>query len=365
MYKQKSKGGNKKKGKSRPRAIPMPGFGLPMCTMKYAQALANPFSPHAYGACIPVGNFRPSMKNHCRHFTSVTIGSGGFGYFMYSPCLANNSTCLFTTSSAYTGTASTPGNTSSVGVVNGTMSTLPFGRTQLIESDSGGVRSEVQGRIVSAGIKWRYTGTELNRGGTILAYSDPLHETVEGSSYNQLSGFAEAAMTAPNANHQADYLTVFGCNFRELNYPDTTIDSSVTADTLSCIYPYSDQNRTVTDSNTGAPIAVVWFQGEPLNTYQIEVIMHSEYEGTLAQQMLTPNNSDEQGSYRVQAAASRATSAGATGNGGFGSRFWQGYQDLVRESKPVLMDLYRAAKPMLRAYGDYQQSRRGMGSMIL
>lgn len=364
MYKQKSKGSSKKKSKPRRQVAMMPSMGLPACTLKYANALANPFSASAFGACIPVGNFRPSMKNHTRHFTSTTIGAGGFGYFMYSPCLANNATCLWTTSASYVGTASSPGNTSSVGVVLGQMSTLPFLRTQLVESDVTGARASVLGRIVSAGIKWRYTGTELNRGGTIVAYSDPLHESVEGLSYNQLSGYAEAAMTAPNANHTADYLTVFASNFRELNYPDTTPDSSATVDTLSCIYPYSDQLGTVTDASTGAPVCVVVFQGEVGNTYQIEVIVHSEYEGTLAQGMLTPNNSDEQGTSRVQAAASRATTAGATGNGGFSSRFWDGYRNLVRESKPVLLDIYRAAKAGTRAYAAWERSKRGSMAMI-
>lgn len=342
----------------------MPSLGLPACTLKYANALANPFSPSAYGACVPLGNFRPSMKNHTRHFTSTTIGTGGFGYFMYSPCLANNTTCLWTTSASFVGTASSPGNTSSVGVVLGSMSTMPFNKVQLTESDVTGVRAQVLGRIVSAGIKWRYTGTELNRGGTIVAYSDPLHETVEGMSYNQLSGFAESAMTAPNANHTADYLTVFASNYRELNYPDTTIDSSTVADGLSCIYPYSDQLGTVTDASTGAPVCVVMFQGEPGNTYQIEVIVHTEYEGTLAQGMLTPNSSDEQGSYRVQAAASRATSAGATGNGGFSARFWEGYRNLVNESRPVLIDMYRAARAGVRVYSAWERSKRGSRAMI-
>lgn len=355
VYKGKPK--KSKKSKPKRRAVSMPRIGLPMCTMKYANAIANPFAANAYGACVPVGNFRPSMKNHARAFYSVTIGTAGVGYFAYSPCLANNTNCCFFTNSTYAGDINTPGNTTATGVVTGLMATLPFSSVQLIETDSPGSRNDVQGRIVSAGIKWRYTGTELNRGGTILAYSDPLHQTLEAQSYSVLSSFTETAMTAPDANHTSDYLTVFACNYRELNYPDTTVDTSASLDILSCLYPFSDQVGCVSSANTGAPIAIVYFQGAPGNTYLVEVVIHSEYEGKLAQQMLTPNNSDEQGSYRVQAAASRATSQGATGRSSFMTRFWNSYKELERESMPVLMDAYRVAKSGLRMVGAWQNQR--------
>jgi len=332
--------------------------------MKYANAIANPFAANAFGACIPVGNFRPSMKNHARAFFSVTIGANGLGYFAYSPCLANNTTSCFYTTGTYAGTIALPGDTTAVGVVTGQIPTLPFSSVQLIETDSPGSRNDVQGRIVSAGLKWRYTGTELNRGGTILAYSDPLHQTLESVSYSTLSSFTESAMTAPDSNHASDYLTVFACNYRELNYPDTTVDTSSTVDILSCVYPYSDQVGTISSANTGAPIAVVYFQGAKDNTYIVEVVIHSEYEGRLAQQMLTPNNSDEQGSYRVQAAASRATTEGATGRSSFVSRFWNSYRSLVQEARPVLMDMQRVAKSGLRAYGAYQNYRRSGGAIM-
>lgn len=332
--------------------------------MKYANAIANPFAANAFGACIPVGNFRPSMKNHARAFYSVTIGSQGLGFFAYSPCLANNTTTCHFSGSTWAGTIDTPGNFSSVGVSTGQLATLPFSSVQLIETDSPGSRNDVQGRIVSAGLKWRYTGTELNRGGTILAYADPLHQTLEGTSYATLSSFTESAMSAPDSNHTSDYLTVFACNYRELNYPDTTVDTSSSLDILSCVYPFSDQVGCVSSANTGAPVAIVYFQGAIGNTYIVEVVIHSEYEGRLAQQMLTPNNSDEQGSYRVQAAASRATSEGATGRSSFMSRFWSSYRSIVQESKPVLLDMQRVVKSGLRAYGAYQSYRRSGGAIM-
>lgn len=362
MYKAKPKA---KKNRAKRQVMSMPQFGLPMCTMKYANALANPFSPGAFGACIPVGNFRPSMKNHARTFVPVVVGQGGVGYVSYSPCLANDKISIWATTLNYAGTVQLPGDTTAFGVSGFKLGTLPFDSTALVESDTPGVRSKVQGRIVSAGIKWRYTGTELNRGGTILAYSDPLHETMEGVSYQVASSYAEASITAPDANHTADYMTVFACNFRELNYPDTTVDSSSTLDELSSLYPFSDQVGTVTDPNVGAPIATVYFTGVVGNTYLVEFLIHTEYEGQLAQSMLTQNNSDEQGTYRVQAAASRAVTEGATGRSSFISRFWNGYRQLVNEARPVMVDVARVIRSGMRAYGAYQNYRRGGNLAIM
>jgi len=344
----------------------MPQVQLQSCTLKYARAVFNPFDPDAYGACLPMGNFRPSQKSHSKIFLSVTIGSAGVGYFLYAPCLANDATSIFTTASTYTGTTTTGAATTGTGINASNFTTQPFTAGQLLESDTPNVRNPVQGRIVSCGVRWRYTGTELNRGGTVLSYVDPLHETLEGQSYNNIGAYIESNFSTPGTNHMSESLSVFSCNFRECNYPDTTVDSSSTLDSLSCTYPYSDQVGTIFNANVGAPIAGVFFTGVPGNTFLFEIIQHCEYEGSLCQSMLTPNSSDPQGAELVQAAASRAQSVTTENARDYTKVAWEQLGALASMAKPIAVDVAQMAlKTTVRYMAGRNRGLRGTGNNLL
>lgn len=150
-------------------------FKLGNCTHKYGLSLVDPFDGPA-GACLPVS---PSLLTRkVRSFSRFTLAVGtlGVGFVLANAQgMAGDILNAYTTTAAFAGTATS--FVASAGVVgqstNADTSLSSFSNAALMQL-----------RVVSWGIRIRYRGTELNRGGRLLTLEEPDHQTMSGFTSN-------------------------------------------------------------------------------------------------------------------------------------------------------------------------------------
>jgi len=207
--------------------------------------------------------------------------------------------------------------TNGVQVSNISASTLPYTSANLVNPELPGQRSNAEARIVGCGLKWRYTGKEVDRGGSFVSYVDPSHQTVENQTSNTLMALNQAVIGQPNANHSlGGSMSIFATNALEQAFPEATTTTDPTTATLAYLYPYSDGVGTLVNDAYGAPVAAVVFNGTSGTSYLCEYIVHVEYIGKVTQTFATPNSADAEGTMLVQSAASSAQTKQASNNGG-------------------------------------------------
>jgi hypothetical protein len=155
--------------------------------MDYACSLADPKG--APPACVPCFPALATEKAKVKAKGTATTGTDGFGYVVSAPerSAANDLACV-----AYSdGTA---GGTTIPAISNPppagsayAESDATYESTQISKSYSG-----VQYKPVSHVLMVRYIGTELDRGGRIVALLNPNHAGMVGSSYTDFQSFDEA-----------------------------------------------------------------------------------------------------------------------------------------------------------------------------
>lgn len=284
---------------------------LSKCALKYAMAIADPFNPMARDACIPVYPSPPSIKASAIGRLTITAGTAGVGFLLLCPCLANNLPAVFYTTAAYTLSTISPlsaNSTLNTGVIASNMSS-PFTRAQLAITSGS---STVSGRMVSMGIRVRYTGTTMKESGAYYCYVTPDHSNVLAngiSTPGDLGFFSETVVH--NITREPCELSVYSVDAAETQY-----SSQASEGTTQLYYPYSGHNTTFnggftyTDTSVlvGSPCAVVAFTGEPGNTFLVEFIQHHEFTGPSAYPLSTPSDSDQRGFEIVTAAAAQLPS---------------------------------------------------------
>lgn len=150
-------------------------FRIGKCASDFAASLANPFSGPTE-ACLPVTPSISSRKIRTFVRTQLGIGTQGYGFATAQPLACNDGStvggsvgtaAVYNSTTAFTGTGIPILNTTVAGVAavnhNGDYSSIQF-------SAQG-----AQVRLVSMGMRVRWSGTELNRGGRIILYEDPDH----------------------------------------------------------------------------------------------------------------------------------------------------------------------------------------------
>lgn len=279
------------------------------CAAKYAVAIVDPWDRFASGACVPAPPSRPSYK--VRGFTRGILnlsGTSGVGFIALSPALCNDFAQIWYTDSNFTGTAITATMTATPGVNPAGIANLPFSRAQLTTLDANN-NAAVQGRIVSAGIAIKYIGTELNRGGRIICYSDPGHGSINGATSASLGSKLEAEFSTPGPQRSKCWIVANAIDSTELSYADSDTSDPGAEATIKLVYPFSQGeplSNTAGDLNYGQPIMGAVITGVKGDAYEFEVILHVEYIGAAAQSQLTPNMSDPDGLALVQTAIGRS-----------------------------------------------------------
>lgn len=321
--------------RKQPKQSPGNMRGLPPlteCAAKYFTAIASPWDPSGYGACVPTGNNRDSHKVTAFSRFTVTIGTSGFGFAAMSPCLANDMPCVTFSTATYTQTTTnilttTAGVASFVAGVGNAKHNGPYTTLQLTPTEPavGAVQDLPNGgRIVSAGMSAQYTGTVMNMGGLMYCLTHPNHSSLVFTDTAAAGAFQETDVA--RIGEQKCWIGDYGHTNVEQNF--TSLASLQPAMVLNGVYtfteflyPYCNATPMVectsgpiaapgvnvgVGAGLGSPTSVILFTGNPGNTFEVECVFHIEYIGRSAQAAATPSHHDEKGFSLVQAAAGRA-----------------------------------------------------------
>jgi len=135
-------------------------------TSDYARALvdASPSGPLASLPTLPV---LKSKRTRIWSKSTMSTGTAGIGFVCADPrqAAANDCLCIYESTSAYAGSIVDLDN--AVVGVNGQFSNSEFQFNQF--------GSDLSARVVSANLNIKYSGTELNRGGTCYGLQDADH----------------------------------------------------------------------------------------------------------------------------------------------------------------------------------------------
>lgn len=146
------------------------------CAEKYLEAVANPFQPHS--ACLPVWPSCPSGNGSyfVRGQTTTSSTSPYTGYVMFSPFrgVAKDMVCTYASTSAWN-----PSNPMGSDNPQALSTNSPWEASQFLPSGSGNPVT-LKCRLYAAGLRVRYTGTALNKGGTIFGAFTPMLGWWEG-----------------------------------------------------------------------------------------------------------------------------------------------------------------------------------------
>lgn len=171
------------------------------CLYDYAKCLADPFNTPA--SCVPVFPSPPSRKVKCVYRGRGVTGINSMGMVCVAPQqlpFSNYNSIHYSELITYpTG----PGDALSVVAAGIAVdhSNSPYGATEF-----GNQSDELKYRLVSLGIRVRYAGTQLNRGGTVRAMQSVFHEDMVGNtSYNNM-GLYPACKTVPFGNKWQELL---------------------------------------------------------------------------------------------------------------------------------------------------------------
>lgn len=289
---------------------------LSECAAKYAAAIMDPWNTYATGACVPYPPARPSFKATVFSRGVLSIGTAGVGFIALAPTLANDFAAYWYSTGTFAGSSITATMVATTGVAPAAIPNLPFTRANLTFEDATYYTTAVQGRIISAAISLKYIGTELNRGGRVICYASPDHQSIDGLNAANLGSRAEAEFSTPNDNRDKCWINSYGINDVEFSYCEAGTDVSGNAATILRTYPLSNGeplSSALADITYGAPIIGAIITGEPLNQYEFEIIEHVEYIGLSAQSRLTENSADPDGLALVQTAVARTMRARTAG----------------------------------------------------
>lgn len=206
-------------------------YKLSPCAKHYVDSLVNPFDGEP-GACIPMLPNCPSSKKRYWARGVFSTGTNSAGWIVGRPYMANDSWVAAATNSSYTGTASTQLNTSTFGGGVTSYNCNSEFNGPAFEAPGNGVSgaSAVAGRVVSWGLRIRYRGTELNRGGTVTLFEEPEHLDITNN--NSSGGGMSLATMLAYENVQTHpipsdgswlYLTGLPVYPWEFDYDDTSL----------------------------------------------------------------------------------------------------------------------------------------------
>jgi hypothetical protein len=170
--------GTQKERNTRPNRV---GGTLSSCSVAYARALTDPYADLDPLPCIPDTVVLGSYKLRTYGRGTFTIGTAGVGWIIVAPhlCSVSSNRALYvgytddpiiTTTAAYTGTNLNyvPGSGPAYPTgVQGSNPNSIYAYTDLAQA------SNRQIRLVGCGLRARYTGTELNRGGRVFLLRQP------------------------------------------------------------------------------------------------------------------------------------------------------------------------------------------------
>jgi hypothetical protein len=257
---------------------------LSKCSQDYLEVLSNPFG--SVGAvCIPDLYDQQSAKYRIVAKGTLVTGTANFGFIQIMPqwCAANNGANVFYSSDETTFITSVT-STSAAGITANSFGSAPYASASIAAA------TPIKSRIVGLGVRVRYIGTELTRGGRMVLLRKPYNTTTDGKSTATALSDRTAISLPVNRrwvgvnylpNDSEDYEYQFSANFE--NNPRLAI---------------------LIDSPSG-------------NQFEYEAIAYIEYVGTVAN--LSPSHSDVTGMSTIREAINKVNTVEPAGPGLFNS----------------------------------------------
>lgn len=286
---------------------------------RFAVSLGAAHDENAKGAYRPDDSCKPSLKHACRSRVILTIPTSSKVILFVNPGMGSDQPAIFAIS----------GTTASFNGVNATYNwtTQPAGLSYttysmpMLFSSSALATNGIDFRAGAFGIKCRYTGAALNRGGSALWYCDPdggrtlmsqtQASTTKFSTWenNYLALQPQARYTNFNTNDTHEFVAYSALYASE--WLETNMDAPANG-----LRVYSDRSWALKFGNNAATTEAYYNPNSVLilsnNTsansleFTIELVYHYEYHGGSVQGLHTPSPSDIQGCTHVLAAHEHA-----------------------------------------------------------
>lgn len=303
---------------------PYSNIQMPLpCTLDYAYCLLDPFGCNV-PVCVPDLHVLDSLKHRSFLRGSFNAGTTGFGFVAYNPHQSTNDpyTCrpaycqnlasaganapchpVVYSTAAYTGTEmindfqddGTPNYT----IGGKSITNFPYEQTdfaQNLESSysDAWLTGNKRVRLVAAGIRARYTGTELNLGGNMVLFREPDNASLLPSQGDEYS--MDEVLAHPNAlviPISRKWKNVVWKPVSEDDY--TFCPNGLNGIANSTFQKMLTGSETVLSSNSSPawPLAIIVFGCVAGVSFEYEVFGHYEFIGAIANK--TKSHSDING----------------------------------------------------------------------
>nr|ALE29704.1 putative capsid protein [Lake Sarah-associated circular virus-29] len=200
------------------------GTGLMPCTKRYMDSILDPSGDAGRGACVPSGFPIPSQKARAFLRGTMSTGTGGNGYILFTPSLGNDNAIVRFTTAANTAVGTEALNNAVYTASNSSISAgkLPYSTAQIASGN-------IDARIVSAMIRVRFAGAEDNRSGIVTLLEDPDHNSLFTQTPAQVASFEGATRERPNGDGAWSQICWSGpCKQTEVEYVNTATQTTQT-----------------------------------------------------------------------------------------------------------------------------------------
>lgn len=239
---------------------------IPECSVHYIQALFDPFDTPA-GVCIPADSFPlPSQKVKSFQRGTFNLGTTGYGFIAVAPAPWSDVSIAWTSTDLSVGNASTIA-TAYTNIGLGANTKLPFN----FVTDALANKS-VQARVVAAGLRIRYSGTEDNRQGLYVAHEDQDLGTTIDKSYNDVRDINQSASARPSGDGTWDQTVCYSGPSNPGNVEFTQFK-----------YPLSNNLDNNDPASFGTWPMIIYCQGGAAQAIEFEICTHIEYIGSKVQ----------------------------------------------------------------------------------
>lgn len=260
---------------------------LSNCSRDYLHVLTNPFGSTGQ-VCIPDIMDLPSSKYRVVARGTLVCGTQGFGFIQLriQGSAANNVTAISYSNSSTNFITSVTSEGVAAGTTTNIFSSAPYTAAQIASTASVPIKS----RIVALGVRVRYIGTELARGGRMVLVRKPFGATTDGLS------------TATVLSDRSTISLPVNRQWVGVNYLPS--DSDDYEYMFSANYPTNPRLAILIDSSEG-------------NLFEYEAVQYVEYTGTVVN--LSPSHSDITGMSTIREAVTESNTIEPAGQGYFDS----------------------------------------------
>jgi hypothetical protein len=249
-------------------------FRLSKCATDYLKALTDPFGFTRVGMegmpCIPDLLDAPSTKYRSVARGSLVVPATNSGFLLLNThtAPANNAYSILNSNALYILVDQFPTTGVETGVTRSFFNQSPYSSAEI-----GVGAGNVQYRVVALGIRVRYIGTVLNRGGRIIPFRHPNNQPFTGYTLGDVMGYTNVhPSTVDDKWHAVNYMPVRATDYEYKSVAISGVPATAGASAVGILI------------NPNGSTAV---------TYEWEAVMYTEWIGEIP--LTTPSHSDVPG----------------------------------------------------------------------